>query len=260
MPPWRSGATVTITFCVIFAVQGYLNYPLCAYGDAIVSRIRQFAVLCVGFAVLAAVGCSRSENSSPTAAIESSGGAKATPTGGSLAKEPAPDPRHPVVLIDTSLGTIKVRLDAEKSPLTVSNFLSYIMASHYDKTIVHQVYKGQGILAGGYGENMVERAYRTSIYNEARNGLKNRRGTIAMVRQPGSIHSATSQFFINVADNPSLDFRDNTPEGYGYCVFGEVIEGMDVVDKINASPLHDVPKFERTPVQPIMVKTIQRIL
>jgi len=155
---------------------------------------------------------------------------------------------------------VKVRLDAEKSPLTVSNFLSYVMASHYDRTIIHQVCKGQGVLAGGYDENMAERACRTAIYNEARNGLKNRRGTIAMVRQPDSIHSATSQFFINVADNPSLDFRDNTPEGYGYCVFGEVIEGMDVVDRINAVPLHDLDKFERTPVQPIMVKTIQRIL
>ena len=224
------------------------------------SRIQKFTVTCVGFMVLAAVGCGRSDNSSTPAAIVGSGSENNTADGGAVARQPASDPRHPVVLVDTSLGAIQVRLDAEKSPLTVSNFLSYVMASHYDKTIIHQVYKGQGVLAGGYDENMVERACRTAIYNEARNGLKNRRGTIAMVRQPGSIHSATSQFFINVADNPNLDFRDNTPEGYGYCVFGEVIEGMDVVDRINAAPLHDVEKFERTPVQPIVVKTIQRIL
>ena len=159
------------------------------------------------------------------------------------AQKPPSDPQHPVVLIETSLGNITVRLDAEKAPLTVDNFLSYVNAGHYDQTIVHQVYKGQGFLAGGYGTNLVEKPGRTPIRNEAHNGLKNRRGTIAMVRLPDAIDSATCQFFINVADNPALDYKDRTPEGYGYCVFGKVTDGMDVVDKIGNAQVHDTPRL-----------------
>ena len=122
-------------------------------------------------------------------------------------QKPASDPLHPVVVIETSLGNITVRLDAEKAPLTVDNFLSYVGAGQYDQTIVHQVYKGQGFLAGGYGTNLVEKPGRTPVRNEAHNGLKNRRGTIAMVRLPDAIDSATCQFFINVADNPALDLQ-----------------------------------------------------
>jgi cyclophilin family peptidyl-prolyl cis-trans isomerase len=224
------------------------------------------AVILVVLAMLASFGCSRSDNSAQPAAIPSAADEKAatnvkpTANEGAIVQKPAPDARHPVILLNTTLGDVKIRLDADKSPLTVSNFLSYVMDGHYNDTIIHQIYKDQGILAGGYDAKLVERACRTPIYNEARNGLKNRRGTVAMVRQPNSIHSATSQFFINVADNPSLDYRDNTPEGYGYCVFGEVIEGINVVDKMNASPLHDVNKFERTPVEPIVIKSAQRVL
>ena len=144
--------------------------------------------------------------------------------------------------------------------MTVDNFLnSYVGDRFYDQTIVHQVYKGQGILAGGYGTNLVEKPARTPIRNEALNGLKNHRGAIAMVRQPDAIDSATSQFFINVADNPALDYKDRTPAGYGYCVFGEVTEGMDVVDKINNVPVHDEGGLDRTPVQRVVVKSIRWI-
>jgi cyclophilin family peptidyl-prolyl cis-trans isomerase len=186
----------------------------------------------------------------------------ASPTAGgdkdpSLQK-PASDPLHPVVLIETSLGNVTVKLDVEKAPLTVDNFLSYVGAGHYDQTIVHQVYKGQGFLAGGYGANLAEKRGRTPIFNEARNGVKNRRGTISMVRLPDAKDSATCQFFINVADNPALDHKDDTPEGYGYCVFGEVVEGLDVVDKIGNVPVHDTAELERTPVQAIVVKSIRR--
>ena len=167
--------------------------------------------------------------------------------------------QQPLVLVETSVGKITLRLDAERAPLTVDNFLSYVDAGHYDRTIIHQVYKGQGIVAGGYGENLLEKPARTPIRNEAANGLKNRRGTIAMVRLPDGIDSATCQFFINVADNPALDYRDRTPAGYGYCVFGEVVDGMDVVDRINDVPIHDTPDFERTPVEPIMVASMRRI-
>ena len=173
--------------------------------------------------------------------------------------KPAADRKHPVVLIETSLGNMTVRLDADKAPLTVDNFLSYVRTSHYDQTIVHQIYKGQGFLAGGYGMNLTEKKPHTPIRNEARNGQKNRRGTIAMVRLPDAIDSATCQFFINVADNPALDYRDPTPAGYGYCVFGEVVEGQDVVDKIGDAKVHDTKDFERTPEPPIVVKSIRQV-
>ncbi len=165
-----------------------------------------------------------------------------------------------MVVIETTLGNITVRLDAEKAQLTVGNFLNYTGASFYNQTIVHQVYKGQGILAGGYDANLVEKRARAPIRNEARNGLKNRRGSIAMVRQPDAIDSAKSQFFINVADNPQLDYKDDrTAAGYGYCVFGEVTDGMDVVDKINHVALHDTPNLDRTPAEPIIVTSIRQI-
>ncbi len=167
-----------------------------------------------------------------------------------------------MVLIETSLGNIKIRLDREHSPLTVDNFLDYVAAGFYDQTIVHQVYKGQGFVAGGYGpDGKAKPGVRTPIMNEARNGLKNRRGTISMVRFPDATDSATSQFFINVSDNPALDHKDTTPAGYGYCVFGELIDGMEVVDRINEAPVHDnTADFERTPATPIVIKTIRRIM
>ena len=111
------------------------------------------------------------------------------------------DLKHPQVIIDTSLGSITVELDKEKSPLTVDNFLAYVDAASYDQTIFHQVYKNQAVLAGGYTASGTEIRPRIAVSNEAHNGLKNLRGTIAMLRQPDVIDSATSQFFINVADN-----------------------------------------------------------
>jgi cyclophilin family peptidyl-prolyl cis-trans isomerase len=209
----------------------------------------------VAFAVVA--GCNRGGDGARTAAI---GGAASSASAEkpSSAKSPS-NPEQPLVLIETSVGKITLRLDSQRAPLTVDNFLSYVGAGHYDRTIIHQVYKGQGILGGGYGENLLEKSARTPIRNEASNGLKNRRGAIAMVRLPDGIDSATCQFFINVADNPALDYRDRTPAGYGYCVFGEVVEGMDVVDRINDAPVHDTPDFERTPVEPIVVKSMRRI-
>ena len=141
----------------------------------------------------------------------------------------------------------------------MDNFLTYVGTTFYDQTIFHQIYKGQGILAGCYDARGVEKPTRTPIRNEAQNGLKNHRGRIAMVRQPDAIDSATCGFFINVADNPELDYKDHTPAAYGYCVFGEVTEGLDVVDKINEVPVHDTSSLERTPVQAIIVKSIRQI-
>lgn len=225
-------------------------------------RWRSVATVVGIFVVAAAAGCSRNSGSSPsTAAV---GGTPVASKSAGVSDrfspaKPASDLRHPVVRIETSSGDITVRLDAEKSPLTVDNFLSYVSAAFYDRTVFHQIYKGQGILAGSYDDRGIEKRGRTPIRNEAQNGVRNRRGSIAMVRQPDAIDSSTCGFFINVVDNPELDYKDHTPAGYGYCVFGEVIEGMDVVDKINDVPVHDTPGIERTPVEPIIIKSIRQI-
>lgn len=228
------------------------------YGDTTVSHRWKAIGTCLNLVLLIAVAGCGDGNQSPTAALSGSGGAAPTP-GDALPKLPS-DPQHPVVLIETSLGNITVSLDVEKAPITVGNFLSYVGIGHYDQTIIHQVYKGQGFLAGGYGTNLVAKPGRTPIFNEARNGVKNRRGTISMVRVPDDRDSATCQFFINVADNPALDHQDDTPEGYGYCVFGEVVkEGLDVIDAIANTQVRDTTDFERTPVEAIVVKSIRRI-
>lgn len=215
--------------------------------------------LCVTLTLALGCGSSGDSKATPTASINSSSSAAAGSVQGTAASKTASDPQHPVVQIETSQGRLTIRLDAEKAPLTVSNFLSYVDAGQYDQTIIHQIYKGQGFLAGGFGANKVEKPSRTPVRNEADNGLKNRRGTISMVRQPGEIDSATCQFLINVADNQALDHKDRTPEGYGYCVFGEVTEGLDVIDSIANAQVHDTPEFERTPVQAIVVSSVKRI-
>ena len=222
-------------------------------------------VLCSSLLVLAAMaGCNRGsdEKTAPAAAINGSSGATPVVGGNPVTTpaKPAADPKHPLVLIETTLGNITVQLDAEQAPETVNNFLSYVKSGHYEQTIVHQVYPGQGLLAGGYDTKYVEKKPRTAIRNEADNGLKNRRGTIGMVRLPDTIDSATCQFFVNVADNPTLDHRNrHSAAGYGYCVFGEVTDGIDVVDKIGSAKVHDTKDFERTPEQQIVVKSIHQI-
>jgi peptidyl-prolyl cis-trans isomerase B (cyclophilin B) len=136
-----------------------------------------------------------------------------------------------MVKLNTSLGSITLELDADKAPETVKNFLSYVEAGHYDNTIFHRVIDGFMIQGGGFEPGMKQKPTGGGIKNEADNGLRNERGTIAMARTQAP-HSASAQFFINVADNPSLNFREASMQGWGYCVFGKVVEGMDVVDKI----------------------------
>ena len=137
------------------------------------------------------------------------------------------------VKLHTSLGTITLELDAEKAPSTVQNFLDYVSAGHYNNTIFHRVINGFMIQGGGFEPGMNQKPTREAIKNEADNGLKNETGTIAMARTQAP-HSATAQFFINVADNDFLNHRSPDPQGWGYCVFGRVTEGMDVVDAIRA--------------------------
>lgn len=174
-------------------------------------------------------------------------------------RKPDPDPDHPIVVIETSLGDMTVRLDARNAPLTVANFLTYVGNGHYDGTIFHQVVKQYPklIIGGGYTKDLTEKPTLTSVRNEAHNGLKNRRGTIAMARRRDWIDSATCHFFINITDNEVLDHKDRTLEGYGYCVFGEVIEGMDVADRIAAVEVHDTEQFEQIPVEPVVIRTIR---
>ncbi len=141
------------------------------------------------------------------------------------------DKTNPKVIIKTSMGDITIELYPDKAPITVKNFFSYVDEKFYDGTIFHRVMKGFMIQGGGLTPDFKSKPAKSAIKNEAANKLKNKRGTIAMARMPDK-DSATCQFFINHADNPSLDHRDNTPEGYGYAVFGKVINGMDVVDAI----------------------------
>ena len=224
------------------------------------------SVACLTLLALAvACGCGHSDSGQPPKASVPGTGDTAPSTGASAAatpQTPTVDAQHPKVLIETSLGNITVQLDRKNAPLSVYNFLMYTNASFYDKTIVHQVYKGQAILAGGYDTIMAAKPTHPAVRSEADNGLKNLRGSIAMVRQRDDIHSATSQFFINVADNPDLDYKERTPDGYGYCVFGKVIDGIDVVDAINKVEVvdkRDSPEFERTPKEQIVIKSIREL-
>ena len=150
------------------------------------------------------------------------------------APKPKPKPKvedtKPVVIMETSKGTIKIELDAEKAPETVKNFLQYVDDKFYDGTIFHRVIKGFMIQGGGFSPSMNEKRARATIKNESSNGLKNVRGTLAMARRPDP-HSANAQFFINHGTSAFLD-KAQAQDGWGYCVFAKVIEGMDVVDEI----------------------------
>jgi cyclophilin family peptidyl-prolyl cis-trans isomerase len=167
---------------------------------------------------------------------------------------------NPIVVIETTKGTFKVELFADKAPITVKNFLTYVDDKHYDGTIFHRVIADFMIQGGGYTPGMVERKTRLPIKNEAGNGLSNKRGTIAMARTSDP-DSATAQFFINVVDNPNLD---RTESQAGYCVFGRVVEGMEVVDRIRNVPTTDVqkagrPRWEAVPIEDIVIRSVRRL-
>lgn len=136
-----------------------------------------------------------------------------------------------MIKLHTNYGDITLELDSEKAPLTVQNFVDYVNSGNYDDTIFHRVIDGFMIQGGGFEPGMVQKQTRAPIQNEAANGLKNDKYTVAMART-SDVHSATTQFFINVANNNFLNYSAPTSQGFGYCVFGKVIEGMDVVDKI----------------------------
>ena len=166
-----------------------------------------------------------------------------------------PAPGNPVVVIETSAGTITAELFKDRAPVSVENFLRYARDGHYVGTIWHRVVPGYVIQGGGYTPEMVEKATRPPIQNEATNGLSNRRGTLAMARLR-SARSATSQFYINVANNTGLDHRGFGPDDFGYAVFGRVLEGMDVVDKIAAVRTTTKDGMENVPVTPVIIKSV----
>lgn len=160
----------------------------------------------------------------------------------------------PRVQLETSMGNIVIELDQAKAPKTVANFLKYVEDKHYDGTIFHRVIDGFMVQGGGMLSDMSEKPTRAPIQNEANNRLKNQRGTIAMARRPDP-HSATAQFFINVADNDFLDFKSETPQGWGYAVFGKVVEGMEVVNKIKDVKTGNNGPHQNVPVAAIVIKS-----
>ena len=165
---------------------------------------------------------------------------------------------NPSVLIATSLGNITLELDAVKAPVTVANFLAYVDDKFYDGTIFHRVIDGFMIQGGGFTPNMQQKQTRGMIKNEAANGLKNDRGTIAMARTM-VVDSATAQFFINHRDNASLNHRGTAPEGFGYAVFGKVTDGMEVVDKIALVRTGNAGGYQNVPVETVTITRISRI-
>ena len=163
----------------------------------------------------------------------------------------------PRVRMETSLGTMEIELYADKSPRTVKNFLNYVSSRYYEGLIFHRVISGWLIQGGGYDEELSIFETETAIRNEATNGLKNVRGTISMARH-WDPNSADSQFFINLKDNPSFDHQSRTPRGYGYCVFGKVVAGMDIADAIGDVETHVVEDFDKdVPVKHIFIKKVE---
>ncbi len=168
------------------------------------------------------------------------------------AQQPVSGP-DPVVKLETSMGDIVLRLDKRKAPVTVENFVQYVKSGHYNGTIFHRVIKDFMIQGGGMTADMKEKDTRAPIKNEANNGLRNQRYTIAMARTMNP-HSATAQFFINTVDNPFLNFKNASGQGWGYAVFGKVIQGEDVVNRIKMVPTGRRGMHDDVPLSPVIIK------
>ncbi|GAW68415.1 peptidyl-prolyl cis-trans isomerase [Geoanaerobacter pelophilus] len=169
----------------------------------------------------------------------------------------AAEAKNPVLVLETSQGNVKVELFEKQAPITVKNFLEYAKSGFYDGTIFHRVIPSFMIQGGGFNKEMIPKATRAPIKNEANNGLKNDRGTLAMART-GMVDSATAQFFINVVNNNYLNHNPAGGAGsFGYAVFGKVLEGMDVVDKIAGTPTGVVNGMPNVPVTPVVIKSVK---
>ena len=161
-----------------------------------------------------------------------------------------------MVILHTNHGDIGIELDAQRAPKTVANFLEYVRAGHFDNTLFHRVIDGFMIQGGGFGQDFKQKPTRTPIENEAANGLKNARYSVAMART-GDPHSATAQFFINVADNDFLNHRSRDANGWGYCVFGRVVSGTDVVDRIKAVATGDRGMHQNVPREDVLIERVE---
>jgi cyclophilin family peptidyl-prolyl cis-trans isomerase len=170
-------------------------------------------------------------------------------------KEPRAMSVNPTALMETSLGQVKIELFADKAPVTVQNFLDYVSANHYDNTIFHRVIRGFMVQGGGFEPGMKQKKTRAPIKNESVNSLSNARGTLAMART-AEPDSATAQFFINAKDNRFLD-KAQAQDKVGYCVFGKVIDGMDVIDKIEGVPTGKKAGYDDVPVQDVVIQSIR---
>ncbi len=160
---------------------------------------------------------------------------------------------NPKVQLETSKGNIVIELNAEKAPKSVDNFLTYVKSGHYDGTIFHRVIPAFMIQGGGFDGDMKQKTTNATIQNEANNGLKNVKGSIAMARTSAP-HSATAQFFINVADNAFLDFTSESPQGWGYAVFGQVTEGLDIVSTIEEVTTGNQGGHQDVPIEPVVIQ------
>ena len=163
-----------------------------------------------------------------------------------------------MIKLHTNYGDITLELDSEKAPLTVQNFVDYVNSGNYDNTIFHRVIDGFMIQGGGFEPGMVQKQTRAPIRNEAANGLKNDKYAVAMART-SDVHSATAQFFINVADNNFLNYSAPNAQGFGYCVFGKVVEGMDVVDKIAKVRTGNRAGHQNVPLENVLLEKAEVI-
>ncbi|MGC3969972.1 MAG: peptidylprolyl isomerase [Pirellulales bacterium] len=225
------------------------------------ARIGSKVALVVALACLS--GCSKESPSETAAGGTSAGGVTSATTqtsagsaASATARAPLPQLPDPIITMHTNLGDVLIRLNQKAAPRTVSNFVDYVLTKHYDGTIIHQIDAGYVLLGGSYTDKLVQKPVRYPIPNESNNGLKNLRGTISMARNAGEPNSATSQFFLNLADNPKLDRRSDKPDEAGYCVFGEVIQGLDVLDKIAQVRTASVSGFDKLPVQTVLVQSV----
>ncbi|BDY06103.1 peptidylprolyl isomerase [Ferrimonas sp. YFM] len=159
-----------------------------------------------------------------------------------------------MVTLTTNFGDIKLELFTDKAPKTVENFLNYVKQGFYDNTIFHRVIDGFMVQGGGFTADMQQKPTGAGVENEANNGISNKVGTIAMARTPDP-HSATAQFFINVNDNTFLDFKNESMQGWGYCVFGQVVEGMDVVEKIKAVKTGNHGMHQDVPLESVVIES-----
>lgn len=213
--------------------------------------IRAVTAGCIAVGTILLAGCGSSAGSGSAAESHT------PPTAAAPRGKPI-DPRHPVVEIATNQGAIRIRLDAVNAPGTVRNFINYVDEGFYAGTLIHYVAAGKLIVGGGYTVEGQLKPAGMPVRNEAHNGLKNVRGTLAMARDVAiGIDSASSQYFINLADSPSFDHRGESLDEYGYCVFGEVVSGLEVADLISQAPTQDRGgDLAQTPVPPIVVTSI----